>query len=73
MVWPRRVLNIIVFGLASVRGLAVSGLQTPPPNASSGEAAVILNAAREALGGDKRISVIKTIVTTGRTRQVPRR
>jgi hypothetical protein len=36
----------------------------------SGEAAAVLGAARDALGGDKRISSIKTIVSSGRTRQL---
>jgi len=31
---------------------------------------VVLTAAREALGGDKKLSAVKTIVATGRTRQV---
>jgi hypothetical protein len=37
---------------------------------SSGEAAAILSATREALGGEKRISSIKTVVATGRTSQL---
>lgn len=76
MVWPRRFLKIVILCLAAVTGLSAGALvakadaQAPAPAASSGEAAAILSAAREALGGDKRISSIKTIVTTGRTRQV---
>ena len=37
---------------------------------TSGEAAAILSAAREALGGEERLSSVKTIVASGRTRQV---
>jgi hypothetical protein len=44
--------------------------QTPDAPATSGEAAAVLNAAREALGGEKRISSIKTIVASGATRQL---
>jgi hypothetical protein len=44
--------------------------QAPDAPATSGEAAVVLNASREALGGDKRISSIKTIVASGATRQL---
>lgn len=69
MVWPRRVLKVIILCLTTVTGV-VAGTQTSAPGATSGEAAAILSAARDALGGDKRISSLKTIVTTGRTRQV---
>jgi hypothetical protein len=44
--------------------------QTPEPPQTSGEAAVVLSSAREALGGEKRISSIKTIVASGATRQL---
>ncbi len=44
--------------------------QTPEPPATSGEAAAVLSSAREALGGEKRISSIKTIVASGATRQL---
>jgi hypothetical protein len=76
MVWPRGILKLVVFCLAVVTGLSAgtfvpqTDAQAPSAGTSSGEAAAILSAAREALGGDKRISSVKTIVTTGRTRQV---
>jgi hypothetical protein len=35
-----------------------------------GDAAAVLAAARQALGGDKKLAAVKTIVATGRTRQV---
>ena len=39
-----------------------------PP--TSGEAAAVLSATREALGGEKRLSAVKTMVASGRTRQL---
>jgi hypothetical protein len=47
---------------------AIGGAQAPA--ASSDEAAAILGAAHQALGGEKRLTSLKTVVTTGRTRQV---
>src|SRR5687768_17689821 len=48
--------------------------QTPaPPRLDSGQAdqtEKTLAAARQALGGDARLTAVKTFVTTGRTRQV---
>src|SRR5258708_25165586 len=47
-----------------------------PPGAQVGaqrqtiDASMILAAAREALGGEKRLSAVKTFVATGRTRQI---
>jgi hypothetical protein len=68
MVWPRWlvVLCLAVF----VEPFAQADAQTTASGSSSGEAAAILSAARETLGGEKRISSVKTIVATGRTRQV---
>ena len=53
----------------TVMCLAVStlaGTQAPAPD----PAAVVLAAARQALGGEKKLSSVKTVVATGRTRQV---
>ena len=50
--------------------VVVALAQSPEPPATSGEAAVVLNAAREALGGEKRLSSIKTVVASGHTRQL---
>ena len=44
--------------------------QAPEPPVTSGEAAAVLNGTREALGGEKRIASIKTIVASGQTRQL---
>ena len=52
--------------LAAVAAFA----QSPEPPATSGEAAVVLSATREALGGEKRLSSIKTVVASGHTRQL---
>lgn len=41
--------------------------QTPPPAPDAG---AVLAAARQALGGEKKLAAVKTLVTTGRTRQV---
>jgi hypothetical protein len=45
---------------------AMTGAQAPPPDAASG----VLAAAREALGGEKKLSGVRTVIATGRTRQV---
>lgn len=51
--------------------LLAAAVAAAVPNAQSGDqAAVVLAAAREALGGDKKIEAVKTVVATGRTRQV---
>jgi len=42
------------------------GAQGPAPDAAAG----VLAAAREALGGEKKLTAVKTVVATGRTRQV---
>ena len=60
----------VILSLTLLAGV-VAFAQTPvPAPVTSGEAAVVLNAAREALGGEKRISSIKTIVASGATRQL---
>jgi hypothetical protein len=45
---------------------ALAGAQPVPPDA----AAAVVAAAREALGGDKKLAAVRTVVATGRTRQV---
>ena len=77
---PRGICNVVLLCLVLTAGVAWSrvsvlsfvsaGAQTPAAPSASGEAAAILSSARQALGGDQRISAIKTIVATGRTRQV---
>ena len=48
----------------------VTFAQSQEPPATSGEAAAVLGAAREGLGGEKRLSSIKTVVASGHTRQL---
>jgi hypothetical protein len=50
--------------------LALAGVTITAQPAAQDKAATVLAAAREALGGEKKLSVVKTIVATGRTRQV---
>jgi len=58
----RRFVPVVI---ALVAG-AVARAQTPAADA----AAAVLAAAREALGGEKKLAAIKTLVATGRTRQI---
>ncbi len=51
------------FGLRAAAGKQV-------PDSTSGEAAAVLNATRQTLGGEKRLASIKTIVASGQTRQL---
>ena len=53
------------FVVAVLIAAAVPLAQTPAPDAN-----VVLAAARTALGGEARLSAVKTIIATGRTRQV---
>ena len=48
----------------------LSARPPPAPASTSGEAAAVLSAAREALGGEKRLSSVKTLVASGQTRQL---
>ena len=56
--------HFILIGCLAASALA--GAQSPAPDAAAG----VLTAARDALGGEKKLSAVKTIVATGRTRQV---
>ena len=49
---------------------ALAAIPVPGLQAQTRDATAILSAARDALGGDKRLSAVKTFVLTGRTRQV---
>jgi hypothetical protein len=56
--------------LTSLAGAALHA-QTPPPAAAPTiDPQAVMAAAREALGSEKRIAAVKSIVATGRTRQV---
>jgi hypothetical protein len=64
-----------VFAQCAAVGLLAAGLgswqptlaQTPPP---ARDPAAILSATRQALGGEKKLSAVKSFTATGRTRQV---
>ena len=58
---------LLIGTLAAVSLRAVS---TPSAQAPARDATAILAQAREALGGEKRLSAVKSFVATGRTRQV---
>jgi hypothetical protein len=60
-----RVLIPTLVGTLALAGLSISAQPAAPDKASA-----VLAAAREALGGEKKLSAVKTIVATGRTRQV---
>jgi hypothetical protein len=62
----RSVLAVVAL-VATARLLAQTPTPTPAP---APNAAAVLAAAREALGGEKKLAAVKTLVTTGRTRQV---
>jgi hypothetical protein len=61
-----------VFGQLLLAGVTVAATftsaQTPP--SSSADATRVIAAAREALGGEARLSAVKSFVATGRTRQI---
>jgi hypothetical protein len=59
-----RVFILAVFALGALASL------TAVVQAPEGDASAIVAAAREALGGEARLSAVKTFVATGRTRQI---
>jgi len=60
----RAFLQFVLISCLAVSALA--GAQPVPPDA----AAAVVAAAREALGGEKKLAAVRTVVATGRTRQV---
>jgi hypothetical protein len=60
----RAFLQFVLISCLAVSALA--GAQPIPPDA----AAAVVAAAREALGGEKKLAAVRTVVATGRTRQV---
>jgi hypothetical protein len=64
---PTSVVGLCLAAQIGATVLAQTAPDTPPP---AGDAQAVMAAAREALGGDKRIAAVKTLVATGRTRQV---
>jgi hypothetical protein len=59
----------VIVSLTFLAGV-IAFAQGPELPAASGEAAAVLDAARDALGGEKRITAIRTVVGSGRTRQL---
>jgi hypothetical protein len=62
--------RVVVVCLALYAGVLLGAQTQPAVPATSGEAAAILSAARQALGGEASLASVKTIATTGRTQQV---
>jgi len=60
----------VVLCLAFLAGGVFAMAQAPDAPATSAEAATVLSASRAALGGEKRIGAIKTIVASGATQQL---
>ena len=60
----------VILSLTFLASAIIAMAQVPEAPVTSGEAAAVLTAARETLGGEKRIAAIKTIVASGATRQV---
>src|SRR6476661_9089427 len=60
--------QIVLIG--AVAAISVPLVSTPAAQAPARDAASVLAEAREALGGEKRLSSVKNFVATGRTRQV---
>ncbi len=56
--------------IGAVVAISLPLVSTPAAQAPARDAATVLAQAREALGGEKRLSAVKNFVVTGRTRQV---
>ena len=65
-----RVLHWVLLGVCLTALPVVSSIAIHAQQPATGDATVVMAAAREALGSDRRIAAVKTIVATGRTRQV---
>jgi hypothetical protein len=59
----------VIVSLTFLAGV-IAFAQTPDVPVTSGEAAAVLSAAREALGGEERLAAVKTVVASGATRQL---
>ena len=60
--------QVILIGVLAA--VSLSRVSTTAAQAPARDAATVLAQAREALGGEKRLSAVKNFVATGRTRQV---
>ena len=63
---------VVVFGVPVVPVVSVALFLSGPPlvRIQAADSAAVLAAARDALGGDKRIEAVRTLIATGRTRQI---
>src|SRR5688572_11749956 len=60
----------VVLSLIFLASVIVGAAQAPDSASTSGEAAAVLSGTRDALGGEKRIAAVKTVVASGHTRQL---
>ena len=60
----------VILSLTFLASATIAMAQAPGAPVTTGEAAAVLTAARDTLGGEKRIAAIKTIVASGATRQL---
>lgn len=66
----RHVGHVVIILLLVGGAFAIAQTPSGPTPGAKPDASVILAAAREALGGEKRLAAVRTFVATGRTRQV---
>jgi len=62
--------HFLLIGILAAVSLRAVSTSSSPAQAPAKDANAILAQAREALGGEKRLSAVKSFVATGRTRQV---
>lgn len=62
--------HFLLIGILAAVSLRAVSISSSPAQAPTKDANAILAQAREALGGEKRLSAVKNFVATGRTRQV---
>ena len=63
-----RIVRNVAIAAAAIGGTGLTALTAQSP--ASDVAATVLAATREALGGDKKLVAVKSLLATGRTRQV---
>ena len=71
MVWRGVGLSLaILAGVTAGSYFEATAIVQAQAPSTSGEAAAVLSATREALGGEKRLSSVKTVIANGQTRQL---
>jgi len=58
--------TLVMFAATAVLVISIA----PPDHLQAADAAAVLAAARDAMGGDKRIEAVRTFIANGRTRQI---